>query len=637
MFDYTGKTEWFKVGFSRGLGGKKKLISIVAIFLLCGNFLAVFTGCAGSDTLSETSYPAPTASLSPDDSKPSAHSLAEVTTAAFASDPSDASTTPSEVSTPTPTPGSAASAIPGVERYMFVPGEEESYLYTGPDQCLPVEGTIRYANYSMDGNVIAFKTAPEDILLDEGTLYVYHGNEMDKISDGVRFYAISDSGSKIIYMKDYEKKDYDRNLGSAALMYYDVASKSEVMITDDAVGLYGAILSPDGESYAYCTDAEFNGNSPASYTTYLSVNGEEPQKFGENQYFLALADDAKIMYYVKTDPETGDRISLFVANGDKETDLGKIEDGFTPYLNRDSSQLLATCNGYTYLIKNGEEVIKVADENIVQLLSPSSVRSTKTRIESTAYDTEFFIYGITVTRMDFQSFEDQLIILEENEELCPVYLSVDDKVQAIDKYETRFSKGYFEDYCISSDGRSLCLIRGAGLLKVYKNFRDRDDTAITIQLDKEIKYIHPTPDFSVFYVLDEDRTLFACQMNEDPIEIAKNVKTDSVKFSPDGSYIYFVANVDFEPGSTFVGDLCIVENTKPDDVKVIENNVDTVITSKEGVVYFKPDIIQPSTDMFKTPPVDVFYSGNEEVFDCIIEDSEYNIIEYLMGYAVSHG
>jgi len=64
---------------------------------------------------------------------------------------------------------------------------------------------------------------------------------------------------------------------------------------------------------------------------------------------------------------------------------------------------------------------------------------------------------------------------------------------------------------------------------------------------------------------------FLCVGRNLPPEIAKNVKTDSVKFSPDGSCIYFVANVDFEPGSTFVGDLCIVENTKPDDVRVIEN------------------------------------------------------------------
>jgi len=494
------------------------------------------------------------------------------------------------------------------EHYLAISGEDQSFFYNASNQSIPVDGIVKNANSSMDGKVVALLTGEDMEPL--GTLYVYDGKDMEKISDDVQFYTISDSGTKILYMTDYEDIQT-----TATLRYYDIETSSDVEVCEDAVARCGAVLSPDGESYGYCAGGTFDFDlSPTGYLTYLVKNGEEPEEFDDGRNFVLISDDAKLVYYFDWEPDQGEYPRFIMKQGNTTTDLGEINDRFQIISNRDGSEVLYSINGKAYLVGEGGEKTKVMDDPVLKACPSDAVHYTYGFNGSFMPVFSYNYFFQMVQRIDTAHIDDLLLICNDfaNPEIR--YLDATGEVRDIDAIAPYLKTQYPHEIWFSKDNQSICFINENKDITIILNYRDTESKPITIDLDEDALRVVPTPDFSAFYVVDNHATLFSCRLNEDPVQIGEDASPDMIIFSSDGSRLFYVVDVNRSDFGMPAGTLYCVSISNGAEAIEIDENVYSISSTDAGVAYYA---ITNKEDYRK----EAFYSSDGQTFEKILKDA----------------
>ncbi len=216
--------------------------------------------------------------------------------------------------------------------------EETIFIIGGKKTDVKVEGMISDIQRSVDGNTIAF-------LDEEDTLYVIKKKKLLTVEEEISNFKLSVEGDGIAFVNVEDE-----------LMLYSVKKDSAKKITGDIYGEY--VISPDGKSVAYT-----KGDDDGDYKLYVSVNGKEGKKIGNNLSPLGISNKGKLIYYINAE-----KLTVHVVKGDKEPQkLGSAGNFEAIAFNIDHTEAVFELNSGTYITKNGKEKVKITSNSIRQL------------------------------------------------------------------------------------------------------------------------------------------------------------------------------------------------------------------------------------------------------------------------------
>ena len=213
--------------------------------------------------------------------------------------------------------------------------DETVFAISGKKASFKVEGQIYDIQESIDGSITAF-------LDEETTLYIIKKNKLVKVAEEVYDYKLSVEGEGIAYVNEDDE-----------LLLYSVKKGSSKKITDELYAEYA--ISPDGKTVAY-TKGDDDGDSKL----YVSVNGKEGKKIGNNMSPIALSNKGKLIYYVNEEKYT-----LYVVKGKKDPQKlasGENIEGIA--FNADHTQAIFALSSGTYITSNGKEKVKITSGSI---------------------------------------------------------------------------------------------------------------------------------------------------------------------------------------------------------------------------------------------------------------------------------
>lgn len=382
--------------------------------------------------------------------------------------------------------------------FQYSEATEETACIAGGKIVASFDGYASSTAYSLDRSAAA-------VLSSDETLYAVTGKGMAKVSDDVYDFVISNDGTGIAYITDY---DYYESSG--ALYLYNVKSASSEKIASAA--LYPAI-SPDGKTVAYIGDIDGDD----SFKGYVSVNGKTPELIKSNVLPMAVADGGKYLYYCKMESlfyyaGSGD---LYVKKGGNET---KLASGYYLYstacFNKDYSQILYSSDDKTYISVNGGEKTKLFNEGSFSLVYPANA------------SVKYSFSGSVAHVYDIDGFAQKTVVASNG-------------IYYIDKgYEaSRVTSSYYY-YFISDDGNTLLYTKSGKLYKVDDLKKSTDGKAITG--GDEIYSFTADSSCAKIYYLNYDDELYYQKGSSAAKKIADDV--ESFTLGGDGSTLYFVSD-----------------------------------------------------------------------------------------------
>lgn len=254
------------------------------------------------------------------------------------------------------------------------------------------------------------------------------------------------------------------------------------------------------------------------YMGYCSVDGKEPFEIGKEAYCLAIADDAKYIYYGYEDED-----GMYVKKGDEDEELlltTYIDDYV--YVNADASEVMFSNYGDMFISVNGEESKYFGNEGI----------------RNFAYSDEaVWVYGEeNEIYTGISSFVNSVICTDAKE---LYYFNSD--YQAV-KIASQVSY-----YTTSKDGKIVVYSDSYGDLYRWDSSDAEEPTLLCENYD--VDYICGTGNLNNIYFVDEEEDLY--YVGEDGPELLAEEITD-VEVSSDEEYCYFV--LDEKEAFVFTGE-----------------------------------------------------------------------------------
>lgn len=363
-------------------------------------------------------------------------------------------------------------------------------------------------DYSQDGSVACFVN-------EEGQFYIVKDGAVieDELAppedDPV---VISAYGDTVAYFTDIE---YDSYIGAyvGKLNLYDTKQRKVKIISEEAIAEF-IELSPNGKTVAYIgPDKE----GEYLYAGYCSVDGEEPFEIGKEAYCLAIADDAKYIYYGY---ENKDGLYVKKEDEDEELLLTDYVDDYI-YFNQDVSEVVFCNYDDVYISVNGAEGKRLGNDGIRNFVYSNGA--------VWGYGEEDEVYtGIS-------SFAGSVICTNERE----LYY-VDSKYQMV----KICSDAVY--YYMSEDGRKLVYSDYYG--ELYKVEVSEPENATLLCENYDIEYLCVAGNLDNIYFITDYEDLY--YIGEEGPELVAEGVTD-VEVSSDKEHCYYV--VDESEAFVFTG------------------------------------------------------------------------------------
>lgn len=414
-----------------------------------------------------------------------------------------------------------------------------------------------------------------------GTLWYLNGKNKIKVSDYVTYFYISDNGNAIAYITDYDE-DYN----SGTLKLFD-GKKSDVVDRDVFAGHFH--VSPNGKSVAYVKDYEYNYGS-VELTGYVKTGKKSAVKLGDYILPIAVADNAKYIYYIEVDENDSDIGNIYVKKGKNETRIrGRAPlDDINGIFNSDYSQLILYDDGRTYISVNGGEGASLG----------------RFRLNRPVQDTGSRFW-----------LENMFGVLALKDLTQTLYYNNDGYIVKIDRNGTSET--------VIRDAWSARVTDDLGAI-VYIDYRDRlvrkslgNPLAEEQVLAKEARQFMMSNDAKIVYYIDDYDDLYVVKGNSEPAVLASDVELFSLRMSPDGKQLFYLNDYRYDAGTLYVSR----NGGKP--VRIAEDVHDLTITA-DGLYYAKD---------YSGGYFDLYFSKNYKKAELVEQDVEvfYNTTSNTFG------
>ena len=483
---------------------------------------------------------------------------------------------------------------------LLVTGEEETLIYNGSSKPVTIKGRYVCSAFSMDRKKCVILVDRDNN--ETGTLYYFDGAKAKELSEDVFLFTISADGSGVAYLTD-PKENFNGTLN-----LYDASRDKSREVADDASAYM--TLSPDGNSIAYISysDQPDQGSGMESFTSYISVNGKAAELLDSDTLVIGLANDAKYVYYLKSETDWQAELTLYVRHGKINNELGSTELDFPFTFNRDLSEILYSDNENMYLSKAGEKRI-AADRFLGFLYVPYN--SQMSNLSSDTINFHFAMYNI-------KELTGQSYLYKDSDGLRVGYLD-----QELSFSETNAIPGILDRQTQwTADGKGLYYPDDTGRLQYLKDVSDPDAKPVEIESDHFAQRFVVTSDQSVIYFVDMTGTLWIKKGDSDAVAAAEKVMDNMLTLASDGQGLYFIADSarNKETGNDS-GTLSYLSGSP--DAKVIEiaDNVEYVTVSEAGVVYYVFSEKAQYEYLYEA-----FYSGDGKNFSSVMDNAFLEII-----------
>jgi len=392
----------------------------------------------------------------------------------------------------------------GSNQLSYYSTDDEMIFYNNRRVVAKIEDAGTTPVLSMDGSKAAILA--DYSRGDGGSLYLIDSKGEKLIDDSVYYYVMAPSGNAVAYLKDYDSSEH-----TATLMLYN-GRKSVKLKSELSTGYLdeGAlVISPGGNAVAFL---EFDDDDE-EFTSYISIGGKAPKKFGKYQIVVALSDNAKYVYYIEMDKDkyTGE---FYVKAGNDKVKLASDADNLGNLLfNEDCSQLLFHLEKKTYLTIKGSEKIKILN-NRAYLLLPSNTLQMN-------YIGENTIYGI-------DSFSNKLLVASED----IYYLN--------SKHETNKITGRNYKALITNDMKKLVYLDYSECLHIVTKLNSKNPKDVELDASDDVVNFTISEDGKTIYYVNEDDELYSITTSNRPYKIADDVaKYNLVTL---GNKVYFLTD-----------------------------------------------------------------------------------------------
>lgn len=340
----------------------------------------------------------------------------------------------------------------------------------------------------------------------QGTLWFLNNKEKIKIDDEVYSFLLSNNGSSIMYITDFDG-------GIGTLWIYDINKDESTLVSRDAY--YNFAISPDGKTFIY-TVKSVNSRGEKN-ETYICRNGKKPERLENIGSIVAVSNNGEYIYHIDFSND-----SFWVRNNESEVNLtpnkGQVDTSLSRILfNRDYSEVLYSYNEKTYISRDGENREKLFDSWFEFSLIPNDV----------GYYGDYYVMTLGV-----KSFKNTLLYTEEGIKY------IDKDYRAVDLVEE-----YYLDEAslyISQDGKTVMYIDENDDLYGIENIDIEDNKPKSILKGYDIYKYVVSKDKSKIYFINYDDELWYFDRKDRPKLLAEDVDSKYLCLSPDGNTVFFV-------------------------------------------------------------------------------------------------
>jgi hypothetical protein len=351
-----------------------------------------------------------------------------------------------------------------------------------------------------------------------GTLWFVTTSKSYQIAEEVLGYQISASGNGIIYYTDFDSTER-----VASLYLYDTSSRNSPRLTDNAYyrgsGVGNACIAPTGKTVGYAADYD---SERSRFTGYIKVGSKAAESLDNNAYAVAVSDNGRIIYYIKTS-DSGSTLNVKRGNNDNRliSDVSSVN----LYMNKDFSQAVFNYDGSAYITRNGGERQKISNYTFRGLVRPRG---------SQAFSgNNITVYGVSTFARSVAATSEGIIFIDN-------------------KFESARVTGtshitYASEVAISNDGKTLLFLNSNSNLSVIdptKSGSERREIAKNVY-----SFVASSDGKTVFFVNDDDE-LYVAKGSGTPAKISDDVFYSNLELSYNSNKVFFLVDYSSRNGGT---------------------------------------------------------------------------------------
>lgn len=426
-----------------------------------------------------------------------------------------------------------SSSIQAISIIPEIPGYEKITFVTGDGTLLADKMLTTYTDCQSNLSQSIYG------VLNQGDLFLVTKKGFEEILQEVDSFTISADGTALAYTVT----DVTRQ---TTLYVYDISSKKSIRIADGVKnGNY--VISPDGTYVAFIKDYV----SDQDYKLCICKSGKELEVIGMNKLPLAIADDAKYLYYL-------DNSKLIVRSHEEALRLSAEFSGIIMF-NESNTEILFSDEDKTFLSAYGQEKQKICNKQLESVILPDSIcrKMTSKNFKSYMLGTKH-LTGL-VYRFDTSFY--YLSASLELAKLCECNV----KDYAIAEENTKF---------LFSDGQNLYYI---------EDIQAAQPEPVTIIEHGDIGAFLTDSELSYVYYVNHDDELIYQPINGTGKKIADEVKEGFYYMDWNNEYVYFLTDTD----RAGVGRLYY--SKEGSDKKAVAGASEVSLASYGGNVYYRID------------------------------------------------
>lgn len=390
-----------------------------------------------------------------------------------------------------------------IENNYIVGVDSETRFYKSSGEFDEFDHDGIYAKYSLDYSTAAFYDG-------ENSLFIYREDEFIEIEEDVLSYYLSPNGKKIAYTVELDGIN-------AELYVYDVTSKEAVLISDEVLyfddnsddyTMYNVVFSADSKYISFVADYD---PKDGDYYSYICKIGNEPVEYKKNTVILGMSKNKKLIYESKYDQD--DYVyDFYVTKNDKSIKLISNEEALFIVFNKNQTQAIFYKNEKTYFSENGNEEVKLDNEEIYNTW------------DLVAYTYESMLGEI-------------FVIVYGYDDLSKVVYKGDDALYYINsEYKADKIVKDVDYYTISKDYRSIIFIEDDSIVLI-------DDVTVGDEVKLDIRdgveEYYTTEDLDTIYYLTDEQELYLYNKKK---SVKVGDETDQVVINRKTGVLYYISD-----------------------------------------------------------------------------------------------
>lgn len=343
---------------------------------------------------------------------------------------------------------------------------------------------ISQSAINASGTVISALISEED---NSGSLYYSNGKTLTDVSDNVISLQMAYQSGSVVFLTE----------GDDFRSLYLYTGSNQKLIADHVTDSY--CISPDGETVGYSVQMD-----SGTVVGYLYTKGSTIS-LGENNVPYAVADDAKILYLLKTSEyET----ALHVQKGPDTTESRKLT--VSPsrvFFNSTLSEIVFTEQDVTYLSADGGEKNVIAEMGDASMLLPYGCPY----MELSRAPFSATIYGLKSFKNSFIHCSNSIFYISKRMKSTRV---VSD----------------FDQIYLADNGKTLLYLKSGKI----RSFNGTQPDAVHDLLVENVYSFAITADGEAIYYISGDYTLIYLKLGASPVILAETPDVSNLY----GKYIF---------------------------------------------------------------------------------------------------